>query len=927
MEKPTEPGNIHEAIEKLRNDPVEFIIDQVGTRSELADVEPSNMDLSFLSPEQKAESAWAVFQAVKPYISGRKKFNSQLARVRLQVGILKKLFSDPETQAAFRQGYERHLREINSINGDYEKYQALDRQIKDAESAHDASARNMFTKRGAGIDEVDILLFETTQKELTKRKEELRDLVSKNPELAGLVQYRTLQEYSHQLRDHNFIWAPSRRALLEEMEMAALSGKPVLLSGESGTGKTRLVEQASLTLTGMINNETPGKDVRFQDLIAKPKISATGETYYEYKEIGEAVTGKESTRQETPTHLGRVVADDEFNLQSKAEQTERLARIATWTPGKKIRMPVTNEEVTVAQRFLYCAMVNLASERYSREKIPPEVLRKFAKVDVDYPEQTETSPEIYEMMLAALMDENGRIRAAHTELAPEYEYEDKVGTVKRDGAESKQTIKVRKLLRKKQVEEGGSIKTIPAGGFLWRLADTLNELNKSFSHKETVLKAKGDAQFVRDLVIDIGTITGWLREYTTLGRSQSLEQFIIDRLNTQFLSKAAYSADDRQLVKEFFRYYGIDVSKTTTPDEELPEFKIMTPLKVGLLSPRVEYRKVVTEEPIIDVITVIDKGRRVEVLLRPYEKDGQTYTPGEIAKFPDSKFRVYKGITRDGNPAWEIYRPTAKRESQVQNEVTIENAQDILGSENVFGPNAVETAFGPIRSEQVPAIPFSREDLERAKELKQVLVLRVDSLHDRHPLTMEKMMKIVEDDFKKGNKGKLLYDTNWYQNESFFTDEKPRAGWALVSKDVIPDSTSKNYLAQTEHVIKYIENEVFAGGIPSEYQEAIDEFNAKKGTIQPILSSDWQKAAEILESLKITQLIRQLPVEVIYDFIIQFQNNGGRFLENMYAWTSRRSSDGSLVSVGRADARGAYVSRWRPDSSYSLLGVVFSRRG
>src|SRR3989344_9568104 len=100
-----------------------------------------------------------------------------------------------------------------------------------------------------------------------------------------------------------------------------------------------------------------------------------------------------STLKDRAEHDGRVVADDEFNLLPRAEQTERLARVAAWTPGKRVRMPVTNEEVTIAPNFLYCAMVNLASERYDRKKIPPEVLRKFAKADVDYPEQTSSGPE------------------------------------------------------------------------------------------------------------------------------------------------------------------------------------------------------------------------------------------------------------------------------------------------------------------------------------------------------------------------------------------------------------------------------------------------------------------------------------------------------------------------------------------------------
>jgi len=337
--------------EATKQDPVGLFLKQLEQNTKLADIKPSKTDLSYLSPEQRAESLWATFQNLKGLISGRKKGDE--TRFNLTVSILKKLYEDEETQAVYLKANQEHLQEIDSINGDYEKYQALDRQIKEARAAFDASAKNMFTKRGEGADEVDILIFETNQRQLEITRRQLEELISEKPELGGLVEYETLRNYSAQLRKENFIWSPSRRKLLEEIEMAALSGKPILLSGESGTGKTRLVEQASLVLTGRINNETPGKDVRFQDLIAKPKISVDGATYYEYKEIGEAVTGKDTTLERQPQHDGRIVADDEFNLLPTTEQTERLARIATWTPGKRVRMPVTNEEVTIAPNFLY----------------------------------------------------------------------------------------------------------------------------------------------------------------------------------------------------------------------------------------------------------------------------------------------------------------------------------------------------------------------------------------------------------------------------------------------------------------------------------------------------------------------------------------------------------------------------------------------
>ena len=175
-------------------------------------------------------------------------------------------------------------------------------------------------------------------------------------------------------------------------------------------------------------------------------------------------------------------------------------------------------------------------------------------------------------------------------------------------------------------------------------------------------------------------------------------------------------------------------------------------------------------------------------------------------------------------------------------------------------------------------------------------------------------------------KGKILYDTDWYKDEKFFTKDTPRAKWALVSKTLVPDSTGKNYLQQTEVIAEYIKNKAFKGGsLPSQYQDAIREYDGQKEAIATLLSSNWQEAAKRLAALKLNQMTRQTPAESLYDFLVYFQNKDQRLLENMYAWTSGLTSDGNLVYLGSFDSGGANVDVWGPDYSDSSIGVVLSR--
>jgi len=274
-------------------------------------------------------------------------------------------------------------------------------------------------------------------------------------------------------------------------------------------------------------------------------------------------------------------------------------------------------------------------------------------------------------------------------------------------------------------------------------------------------------------------------------------------------------------------------------------------------------------------------------------------------------------------------------ESEPASEVParVEQAKEVMGSE-FFGSREVEKAFGiKVRPEDIPEIPFSREDLERARKLNQFLVLRVDKAPDGKPLTLQKINEILKGKVK-GEK-KLLYSDDgtgkikgdsWYKNEDFPKSDVPKLAWALVSKEVILNSTSKNYLNQTEEIVNYLKNEVFKGKeIPKVYQEAIAEFEKEKEAVGELMSSDWKKAAEKLSQLKINQLTRQNPAEVLYDIAIYFQNKEERVLENRYAWTTRRDSDGELVGVGRFDSDGVFVARGTPVGSHDNLGVCVSR--
>lgn len=262
-----------------------------------------------------------------------------------------------------------------------------------------------------------------------------------------------------------------------------------------------------------------------------------------------------------------------------------------------------------------------------------------------------------------------------------------------------------------------------------------------------------------------------------------------------------------------------------------------------------------------------------------------------------------------------------------QNEQILK-AREIMGKEEVMGPDEIKKAFGiEVSEENIPHIPFSEQELKRAKELNQFLVLRVNKTVEGKPLTMKEISQLLQKDFKDKVRGKVLCSVDWYADEPFYKKESPRFSWALTSKELIEDSTNKNYLQQTETIANYLINEVYKDlEMPTQYQEAIEEFEAKKEKLTKLINTGDKNIYEPeISKLKLNKLTRQSPVEVLYDILIYFQNNNKRLLENKWTWTHATDSDGKRVFVGPFDSDGARVSRDSDDLSISYLGVAFSR--
>lgn len=273
---------------------------------------------------------------------------------------------------------------------------------------------------------------------------------------------------------------------------------------------------------------------------------------------------------------------------------------------------------------------------------------------------------------------------------------------------------------------------------------------------------------------------------------------------------------------------------------------------------------------------------------------------------------------------------------EIGSEIAFEDVERLFGKD-FFGPADIEKVFG-VRLDAVPEIPFSKEELDTAKKLNQQLIYQHDVMDMQNPdtgkmergtpITLENLKKF----FTKAHDGKkVFYDRDWYKDEDFFKKEKPRTGWRLTSKDLLPGSTPKSYLEQTDMLVKHLEKQIFKNTkLPKQYEDAVAEFNRKRSEIEPLAKSatdsEWKRGSQMLVDLAITKLTRELPVEAMYRLILNDLARKEKLLPSEYTWTAGRGSGGGLVYVGGFGAGGARVGGYGPGHCYGLLGVSFSRR-
>ena len=214
-----------------------------------------------------------------------------------------------------------------------------------------------------------------------------------DPQVETEERRRELLSYRAQLKSDRYVETPSVKDLLKTLTSRVHLGKPILLWGHTGTGKTETVLHLARKLTGQEPEIFSGsEEVTHYDLFGKSQLGPEGS----YFQPGPATKALEE---------GRPLLIDEVDLVPHAI-IGRIQHLLTRKPGDVITIQEnSNESIKVPPGFIVLATGNIRSHKYRREEMDPAFLRRFWQTEVPYI----PGNEAYDILVASLIDRRGSL--------------------------------------------------------------------------------------------------------------------------------------------------------------------------------------------------------------------------------------------------------------------------------------------------------------------------------------------------------------------------------------------------------------------------------------------------------------------------------------------------------------------------------------
>lgn len=378
-----------------------------------------------------------------------------------------------------------------------------------------------------------------------------RQFLETSTDTALFVRRFTLETYQQQLNDGQFVETPSRLADMEWLEEQWQHDRPVLLSGHTGTGKTKMALHLAKKITG--NNAeliSGSEDLSTSDIVGRQGIRPVAADaklvngileevrleFSNFKANNLDLSESELTREyqtmvrlhcqrvgvSTETYFidgpflkaikqGHLVLIDEYNRIPGGIRFGLKKHFKT-TSGETINLPQDGGiEHTVAEGYGLVVTANLQSDKHKeREALDNAEAREFNERVIDYV----PADEAYDMALAKLLNREGAINLSAEDLST--------------------TLK--------------------------NLCDATTFTQEAYKGEQTAIYAAGGASTkkysqLKTAVLDTGAMLAMLNNWPNAeAKRQSFQTYLNEQI-VEFIEKGSY-VEDRPLLIQIFTKYG-----------------------------------------------------------------------------------------------------------------------------------------------------------------------------------------------------------------------------------------------------------------------------------------------------------------------------------------------------------------------------------
>jgi hypothetical protein len=542
------------------------------------------------------------------------------ALLKEQIG---QLFSNPNTKEALANWLE--VRNSRSWRQNVLNHRETAEEVAALEDEH-ARLRSALTVSESNSAHASILStqLEVVAKKLQKAQYDLSYAQGsesfKTPEhtdSSALLKWEQLKSYRVEACEEGFVWLPYFEKLFADMVPYAQDGRWILLTGESGTGKSALANAVATKVSGRPPITVPcTPQTGFRQLVSDRAIDSDG-SFVEYGPFVQAFTGYQDSRSSRVSDQGGFVRLDEAFFLGPSSYAA-IKEVLQKRPATARELEVFKTTGVVYGNGAYegkpvlrgaggIMTTNLPGSRYKgRTPFDAALLRELVTYEVDYPPMSIHRPELYEFMLAMLLDNAGIIHANVSDLAPHYDVITEspvVGTYIGDQ---------RIIGEQKLIEDPTSIQH----GALYRFAFACRAIQTAFTqgnspasdldcsltsqisaNKVEIGENFSDALTLRHATITLGEIadilSGFQRRFTSTDprfRVETLDEWL--KVAIEQYINSLDDILDKEKVRAIFDYYNLFETPQSMQHEAL-----LDPVSIGYLSPVVP-RPYILEEPI-----------------------------------------------------------------------------------------------------------------------------------------------------------------------------------------------------------------------------------------------------------------------------------------------------------------------------------------